>query len=171
MPIIDVILIVILSGFIFYGLFNGIIRMFGAFVGLIVGAIFASRFYLLVADMIEPMFFGYNNIGKVLTFIILFSLISKLTGMGFFLIEKAFNLISIIPFLKTINRLAGATMGFFVGGMTIGLVLYVISRYTLLDTLFGIWLNDSSLAPIFLKMSNLLLPLLPTVLKGLKGLI
>ena len=171
MPVIDVVLIVILSGFIFYGLFFGLIRMFGVFVGLIVGAILASRFYLFFAEMIEPIFFGYNNLGKVLTFLVLFSLINRLVGLGFYLLEKVFNVISIIPFLKTINRLGGATLGFFTGGLTIGLFLYVISRYTLLNTLLGHWLEASSLAPMFLKFNDILLPLLPVMLKSLQSLI
>ncbi|MEA3449499.1 MAG: CvpA family protein [Patescibacteria group bacterium] len=171
MPIIDVILLIILSGFIFYGLFYGLIRMFGLFVGLVIGAILASRFYLFVAGMIEPIFFGHNNIGKVATFILLFSLINRLVGFGFYLIEKAFNIISIIPFLKTINRLGGAALGFFTGSLTIGLFLFVISRYTLLNTFLGHWLDASSLAPMFLRFNDILLPLLPVMLKSLKSLI
>jgi len=171
LPIIDVILVVLLSGFIFYGLFFGLIRTFGAFMGVIVGAILASRLYLFAAGFIEPLFFGYNNLGKVLTFMVLFSIINRLVGLGFYLLEKIFNVISIIPFLKTINRLGGAILGFLTGALTIGLLLFVISRYTLLDTFLGIWLKDSRLAPMFLKFNDLLLPLLPEVLKKLQSLI
>jgi uncharacterized membrane protein required for colicin V production len=106
-----------------------------------------------------------------MVFLILFSLFNRLTGLGFYLVEKVFNLISIIPFLKTINRLLGAIFGFLTGALVIGLCLYVISRYTLLDSFLGIWLKDSNLAPMFLKFNNLLLPLLPEVLKRLKSLL
>lgn len=171
MPIIDVILLITLSGFVFYGLFFGFIRAFGAFLGVIVGAVLASRLYLPVASMLGPLFFGLNNMGKVLVFLILFSLFNRLTGLCFYLIEKAFNLISIIPFLKTINRLLGAVFGFLTGGLAIGLSLYVISRYAILDSLMGLWLIDSNLAPMFLKFNDVLLPLLPEMLKKLKSLI
>ena len=171
MAYIDVILIVILSGFVSYGLFFGLIRSLGVLVGVIVGAILASRFYLIAFNFVEPIFFGFGNLGKVLIFVILFSLINRVVGLGFYFLEKVFNVISIIPFLKTINRLAGAILGFFAGGLSIGLVLYVISKYTLLDYFIGRWLVDSSLTPMFLKFNDLLLPLLPEMLKALKSLI
>ncbi|RLC38693.1 hypothetical protein DRH27_01605 [Candidatus Falkowbacteria bacterium] len=169
--IIDAILLILLSGFVFYGLFFGLIRTFGAFLGVIVGAILASRFYLLAADIIEPIFFGYGSLGKVITFLVLFSLINRLVGLGFYLIEKAFNIISIIPFLKTINRLGGAVLGFLTGGLAIGLVLFVISRYALLEHWIGKWLVGSKLVPMFLKFNDMLLPLLPEMLKKLQSLI
>lgn len=171
LPIIDVILLILLFGFVFYGLFFGLIRTVGAFVGVVAGAILASRFYLGVATLIEPVFFGYNNLGKILTFLILFTLINRIVGFGFYLIEKIFNLISIIPFLKTINRLGGAVLGFITGALTLGLALFVISRYTILESLLGRWLVDSKLAPMFLKFNDLLLPLLPELLKKLQAII
>jgi uncharacterized membrane protein required for colicin V production len=157
LPIVDVVLIVLLSGFIFYGLFFGLIRTVGA--------------YLPVSELIEPIFFNYNNLGKVLVFLVLFTLINRLVGFGFYLLEKIFNVISIIPFLKTINRLGGAVLGFLTGGLSIGLLLFVVSRYTLLDSILGRWLVDSKLAPMFLKMNDFLLPLLPVVLKKLQAII
>lgn len=167
----DGFLLILLSGFVFYGLFFGLIRSFGSFVGVILGAILASRFYLIVSDIIEPIFFGYNNLGKVLTFLVLFTLVNRLTGLGFYLLEGAFKLISIIPFLKSINKLAGALFGFLTGSLSIGLVLYVISRYAILEHWLGKWLVNSKLAPMFLKINEIILPLLPEMLKKLKSLI
>ena len=171
LPIMDVILIVILFGFIFYGLFFGFIRTLGLFLGLIIGAILASRMYLWVFDIISPVFLGYDNLGKVIVFLILFLLINKLIDIGANVLEKIFNLISIIPFLKSINRLAGAVLGFFTGGLMIGLILFVISKYALLDFFLGRWLVDSVTAPLFLSLNNIMLPLLPEVLKKINGLI
>lgn len=170
-PLIDVVLLLIIAGFVFYGLFFGLIRMIGSFVGLVVGAIFASRFYLLVYEFVNPVFFGYENLGKVMTFIILFSILSKLVGFGFYLLEKVFNIIAIIPFLKTFNRLGGAIFGFLVGSLSVGLVLYVSSKYAIITTFFGKWLVMSKLAPLLIFFAKVLLPLLPEVLKKIQGLI
>ncbi|MEA3398467.1 MAG: CvpA family protein, partial [Patescibacteria group bacterium] len=101
MPILDVIIIVILSGFVFYGFFFGLIRTLGNFLGMIIGAIIASRFYLIVFDWVGPVFIGRDNLGKVLIFIILFILINRLVGFAFYLVDKVFRIIAIIPFLKT----------------------------------------------------------------------
>ena len=171
MSIFDVVLIIILSGFIFYGLFFGLIRTLGTFAGLIVGAFLASRFYLPVSTWADGLFFGYNNLGKVLVFIILFSLVNRLVCFGFYLLDKAFHIISIIPFLKTFNRLGGAVLGFLTGSLTLGLIIFVASRYSIIESLFGRWLVDSQVSPFLLKTANLLLPLLPEMLKKLQSLI
>ncbi len=171
MPIIDVVLLIILSGFVFYGLFFGLIRTVGTFLGMIIGAVLASRLYLPVSGWLSNFFFGYNNLGKVVVFLILFSLINRLTGFAFYLLDKTFNLISIIPFLKTINRLGGAVLGFLTGSLSIGLVLYVASKYSILESFFGKWLIDSQFSHFFIKFTDFLLPLLPEVLKKIQGLI
>ncbi len=169
--LIDVILLLFLSGFFFYGLFFGFVRTIGLFLGMIAGALIASRVYLFVYGIVSPIFFGYDNLGKVAVFLAVYLLVSKLTSFGFYFIEKGFNLLSIIPFLGTINKLAGSILGIFTGVITIGLILFVISRYAVLDFFIGYWLQDSFLAPIFLKISSMALPLLPVMLKRLNGLI
>ncbi len=171
MSIIDVILLLILAGFVFYGLFFGLIRTIGAFFGVLVGVFLASRFYLPVSDWINAVFLGYNNLGKVIVFLILFSLINRLVGFLFFLLDRMFNIISIIPFLKTINRLGGLVLGFITGSLFLGIIIYIISRYAVLENFIGAWLVNSDFAPFFLKFADYILPLLPEVLKKLQSLI
>ncbi|MFC1678509.1 CvpA family protein [Patescibacteria group bacterium] len=171
MPIIDVVLLISLFGFVFYGLFFGLIRSFGSLVGVLAGAVLASRFYLPMYSWIQEIFFGRTNLGKVIVFIVIFTLVNRLVGLGFYLIEKIFKVLTIIPFLKTFNRLGGAVLGFITGGFFIGLILYVINKYAFIEHWVGRWLVDSSLAPFFLKFANFLLPLLPEMLKKLQSLI
>jgi len=171
MTIFDTILLLALAGFVFYGLFFGLIRTLGVFVGVIVGAFVAGRFYLNFFGLIQDLFFGFDNLGKVICFIILFSLTNRLVGFGFSLLDKTFDVISIIPFLKTINRLAGAVLGFVSGGLILGLMLYVAARYSFVGNWFGDWLVNSQMAPFLLKFVKVLLPLLPEMLTKLQSLI
>jgi len=62
-------------------------------------------------------------------FILIFILINKIIGLIFYLIGKAFNLISIIPFLKSINRLAGLILGLIEGVLVMGLVIYAVAKF------------------------------------------
>ena len=169
--IFDVILLIALAGFVFYGLFFGLIRTIGTFLGVIIGAYLASRLYLPVAGWVDHFFFGYDNLGKVLVFIILFSFINKLVCLGFYFLDKIFHIISIIPFLKTFNRLGGALLGFATGSLTLGLILYVASRYSFIEHWFGEWLVSSQVTPFLIKVASILIPLLPEVLKKLQSLI
>jgi uncharacterized membrane protein required for colicin V production len=171
LPFIDTILLIFLFGFIFYGFFFGLIRTFGLLVGVLVATILASRLYLSVSNWASDLFLGHDNLGRILVFILLFSLINRLVGILFSMIDGLFNILTIIPFLKTINRLLGALLGLFVGGLIIGLLLYISNKYAFIDHWFGKWLVDSVLAPYFLKLANILLPLLPEVLKKIDGLI
>jgi uncharacterized membrane protein required for colicin V production len=171
MGIFDIILLIILAGFVFYGLFFGLVRTLGTFLGVLVGAFIASHFYLQVFSWVESMAFGLNNLGKVVVFLILFSIANRLTGFVFGLIDRAFDIISIIPFLKTINRLAGAFLGFLAGGLILGLLLYVSARYAIIGNFFGDWLVNSQVAPPLIKFASVLTPLLPEVLKKLQSLI
>ncbi|MCK5416402.1 CvpA family protein [Candidatus Parcubacteria bacterium] len=171
MSIFDTILLIILSGFIFYGLFYGLIRTIGILFGAVIGAVVASRFYVQIYNWVEPVFMGHENIGKVIIFIILFSLINRLVGFVFYLLDKTYGLLTIIPFLKTINRLGGAVLGFITGGFFLGMIIFVVSRYSFIEHWLGKWLVDSQMAPFLLKFVNILSPLLPEVLKKLKSLI
>lgn len=171
LPLIDTILLIFLFGFVFYGFFFGLIRTVGLLVGVVVATVLASRLYLSVADWASELFFGHDNLGRIIVFILLFSLINRLVSFAFSMLDGIFNILTIIPFLKTINRLTGAVLGFLSGGLVIGLILYISNKYTFIDNWFGKWLVDSVLAPYFLKFADILLPLLPEMLKKIEGLI
>ena len=170
-PLIDVILLIILAGFVFYGLFFGFIRTLGLFVGVIIAAVLASRFYLPVAEWVDGLFFGYNNLGRVMVFIIVFTIINRLVGLAFYLVDRVFNIFTIIPGLKLLNRVAGAVIGFIAGSLFLGIMLYVISRYAILETFLGHWLVGSQVTSFFVGWVKIIIPFLPSMLKTLQSLI
>lgn len=167
----DIALLVIVAGFIFNGLSKGLIRLLGNIVGLIVGAFIASRFYLQFYEWSQSFFGGRESLGKVISFIVVFIVVTMLVDWAFVLLEKVFNLISIIPFTKTINRLLGGALGFLEGSLFIGLILFVVSRYAWIGSLFGDNLVSSQVAPFFLKIVKIVMPFLPEALKALQSLI
>ncbi len=165
MLILDIIILLILAGFIFYGLFFGLIRTVGSLFGMVGGLWLTLIFYLDVFGWIKNLFFGHELSGKIITFFVLFTLINRLIGFIFILIDRTFDLISIIPFLKTINRLAGAVLGFIEGGLVLGLVLLFISQ-----TIFSVWLNNLKVAPFLINYAKVIMPLLPGLLDRIKGM-
>lgn len=171
MSFFDISLLLILAGFILNGLFKGLIRLFGHVVGLIFGAYIASHFYLYLFKISESIFNGHDAIGKSICFIILFVVVTRLMDFIFILIEKVFKFIAIIPGSKYLNNLAGAALGFLEGALFLGLIIFVVSRYALIGNFFGKELTGSFVAPILLKIVNIILPVLPEALKALKSLI
>lgn len=169
MTIFDIILLIILGGFTLFGFWFGLVHSLGALFGVVVGAAVASRYFDVVADFLHPFTGGNMNALKVIVFIILFLLINRLVGFIFYLLEKSFRFLEILPFLSGINRLAGAVMGFIEGGLVIGLFLYFASIHP-----FSLWLSQmilekSQYAAYFLNVANILMPLLPEALKELQA--
>ncbi len=169
MAIFDLILVIILGGFILFGLWFGLIHTLGALVGITAGAWIAGHYYLVLSDWLGR-FFGSGNVLKTISFIVIFILANRLIGLIFYVIDRIFNFVAIIPFLKTINRLAGATLGLIEGVLVIGTSLYVASRYPL-----GDWFNQglarSDLAHWLVRAAKIITPLLPEVIRQLKSLI
>src|SRR3989339_1763645 len=97
----DIILLIILGGFVLYGLWFGLIQTLGGLVGVIVGSLLASRMYIPIAAWITDIFGVGENLSKVIAFIIIFVIIQRLVGFIFYLVDRIFKFISIIPFLKS----------------------------------------------------------------------
>lgn len=169
MTLFDLILILLVFGFGWFGFWFGLIHAVGGFVGLILGAAVASRYYDDLAKRILFIFNGNENLAKLISFFVIYIVGNRLVGFVFFIVDKILKPITQLPFLKAINRLGGVIFGLAEGILTIGLFLYFAARVPLP------WLIDliekSKIAWYFIKMANLLLPLLPEVLKKLESVI
>ncbi len=156
MAVIDIVFLIILAGFIFYGLFFGLIRTLGSLLGVAAGLWLAFVFYPYVFGWAENLFFGRAMAGKIIIFCVLFILINRFVCFVFALLDRTFDLLSVIPFLKTINRLAGAALGFIEGGLVLGLVLIYAGQF-----FSSGWLNGSQAAPFLIKFAGTISRLLP----------
>lgn len=170
MTLFDVILIVILGGFVLFGFWFGLIHTLGALVGTIAGAWAAGHYYDALAVWVNGLVGGSLNVLRVIVFIVLFTVVNRLVGLLFFLVEKVFNVVSIIPFLKTINRLAGAILGLAEGVLVVGLSIYIASRYPLGEWFTTMVLARSSVARYLSGLGDVLAPLLPEAVRTLRSL-
>jgi len=169
MTIFDVILLLILGGFVMFGLWFGFIHTLGSLIGTFAGAFFAGLWYEPLAKWLESIF-GHPNLMRILAFILIFIIFNRLIGFVFYLLDKIFKFLTIIPFLKTINRLLGGLLGFFEGILVIGLSLFVISRFPLSDWFTNV-LAASTVAPWFVATSKILQYVLPEILRQLHSVI
>lgn len=164
MPTVDLILLIILFGFVLYGFWFGLIHTLGGLVGVVVASIIATRLYEPIGEWVHLIFGGPVNIVEVVTFIILFFLITRIVGFLFYVVDRIFKFISIIPFLKSINRLLGAVLGFAEGVFLIGGVLLVMAVVP-----FGPRVEQalqySSVAHYLVSTYRVMTPLLPRELR------
>jgi len=169
MVLIDFILLIILGGFVLFGFWFGLIHTAGALIGTILGVYLSSRWYDDVAIWAQSHFAGALNVWKLITFALLFIVINRLVGLLFHILEKMFNVVAALPFLKSINRLAGAILGVLEGAVVIGGIVFIANKFPfgLEQKLFAV----SALKIYFLNVFNVLMPLVPQVLKAADVLI
>ncbi len=121
--------------------------------------------------MIKPAFFGMDNIGRLICFFLLLAVFSRIVYVIFVALDKAYDFISIIPFLGSINNMAGAILGALVGLLFCGIAVYIGARFLPADGYLGKTLVESQFAPYFVLAAKIFSPLLSSGLKALKTLI
>jgi uncharacterized membrane protein required for colicin V production len=166
MMIFDLILLLILFGFVWFGFWLGLIHVIGSILGVVVASFLSTRWYDFVAHKLLFLFGNNLNLARIVCFIVLFIVIWRLVGLLFGLLNRIFNLLTFIPFLKTINRLAGAIFGLLEGALIIGIILFFLSKFPVggLPDL----INNSTTAQFLMKIAKVLWPLLPLGLKKIQ---
>ncbi|MEK7637325.1 MAG: CvpA family protein [Patescibacteria group bacterium] len=160
----DLLLLLSVFGFVWGGFWTGLIQAVGGVVGLFLGSIIASRYYERFAGTVAPVFGGNAIAGKVFAFILIFLLVTRLVGVLFWLVNKIFNFMAIIPGLKFVNRLGGAIFGFLEGALFVGITLQFITRLPI-SVPFAGTIAHSTIAKYFLDVTAWLVPLFPQVIK------
>ena len=122
---VDLILIIIIGGFVFYGAFFGFIHTLGSLIGAIISAVITSR-------IIDPIFewigflFGGGTWGRIILFIIIFLVLTKLIGILVTMIDKVW---SVVPLGKSLNRLLVMIFGFIEGVIIVGVIMFFAMLY------------------------------------------
>ncbi|HPV70602.1 MAG TPA: CvpA family protein [Candidatus Magasanikbacteria bacterium] len=166
----DIILLIILGGFSLFGLWFGFIHTLGSLIGTVFGAYVSSHYYGPISSWVWSLTGGNENLVKFIVFILIFIIANRLVGFVFWLIEKLFNIIKIIPFLSTINRLLGFVFGLAEGTLFLGLTLFFVSKFPFSDWVINSLLK-SEVANSLIKISSVLWPLLPAALKQIQAVI
>lgn len=168
MNVFDIILLIIIGGFGVAGFIFGFIHTFGSLLGTVFGVYLASRYYGILADwLIEMLGWGGNGI-RFIMFVIAFLIINRLVGLLFWFFSKTLKLAATLMMLGIVNRILGVLFGVFEGVVTVGIAVYFIDKYPLSQKLMEM-VAASEVAPLTLKVANMLLPLLPQAMQMLKS--
>jgi len=167
--ILDLVLILIIFVFVAFGFTMGLVQAVGSLVGIFLGTWVAGLYYASFAELLTPIFLGNALAANIISFILIFTVVNRLTGFAFWFVNKAFNLISIIPFTKSLNRILGAILGLVEGVLAIGIVLYFVSQLPIPESFLG-FITDSPIAQFFIAQAAILVPLLPDIINTLNPL-
>lgn len=168
--LVDVILILIVFAFIAVGFGLGLMRSIGALLGLMVGAWVAGRYFMSTVEWLTPILMGQEKMAKVASFILIFFIINRLVVFIFHFLSKGLNVLSFLPFAKTLNRVGGILLGLIEGVLTVGFLSYVISKI-IPDTSFVTNnLDSSQVAHYLVSWSNRVILLLPEALRKITSI-
>ena len=162
LSILDLILLVIMCLFVTFGFFVGLIEALGSIVGLFLGVWLGGIFYKDVGNGIAKYVFNQQNLAYVVSFVVIYAVVTKLVGFLFYIISKVYKLFTLIPFLKTVNRVAGAILGLVESALILGVTLIFLSQFP-----FSSWLanqlSHSQIALWLMAIAKVLTPLLPKI--------
>ncbi|MFB6182251.1 MAG: CvpA family protein [Candidatus Magasanikbacteria bacterium] len=164
MELLDIIIIIVVTGFSLFGLFFGLFHTLGSLLGTVLGVYLASRYYHPAAEWLMGITGWEANLAKVVMFIVAFIIINRIVGIFFYLVDRAASIFLRLPVIKQLNRLLGLIFGFFEGVITVGVIIYFIERFPLTDY-FMDSLANSVLAPYAVKIGSVMVPLLPEAIR------
>lgn len=165
--LVDVVLIIVFFGFVFGGFALGLIRAVGAIVGLGLGTWVAGHYFMPAADWLAPFLGGNSSIANIISFLMIFIIVNRLVVLAFHLLDKAFHIIAIIPFLKSLNRIGGVILGAAEGILTIGVIIYVIAKFAPDSGFVTNSLNNSQIAHYLVFAAQWLIKLLPSAFSNI----
>lgn len=154
MLLFNIVLFLALLAFIGQGLKDGFIYSLGRIVGAVIGFLAARAWYVGISIIFTP--FMPVAWAKVLAFVLIFALASWLMGLIFKSLDKTYNFLARLPFMKSANNLLGAFLGLMIGIILIGGIIWIIKTFNLLPFL-STYLTNSIIAVWIYKAFTTLL--------------
>ena len=160
MNIVDIILLILLVPPALLGWKFGLIRSVLGGVALIIGIVLGSRFYLLLADSVFDRVFQ-QNVAIVLSFVVIFVFVF---GTMAIVIVRLDNLVT-ASILNWVNKLGGAVFGLLIGGIILGALLVIITKF------FGDqdFITESAIASFLVNKFPLVMVILPNSFNGVRS--
>jgi uncharacterized membrane protein required for colicin V production len=171
MPIFDLILIIFLGGFIFYGFYIGLVRMILNLGSSIISIIISVNIYLKIYEIIPFIGFGSESLGKTISFILVLIILNYALSFVFKFIAKILKIITSLPVISFVNRFMGGILGLIQGLFVLGVIIFVMSRYAITNDFLNNLVANSDVAPIFVGSINWITPLVPEALRLLESAI
>jgi uncharacterized membrane protein required for colicin V production len=170
MSLFDIILLIIIAGFGLAGFFFGLIQTITSLLGSIVAIFVSFRFYAPVSEWILSKTSWDENLARVITFIVVFILINRLVVFIFWILSKAFSLVTNLPFIHSANQTLGFFFGIFEATVILGVVFYFIVRFPISDKFMDA-LAVSRVAPVTEKVASIFVPLIPEAIQRIKSVV
>ncbi|MCC7357209.1 CvpA family protein [Candidatus Uhrbacteria bacterium] len=143
MLLVDIILLLILLGFIGAGAKDGFVHTLGRLVGAVIGFVVAKLYYVKFGVLLA--LFMPTAWANFCSFALLFILITRLSGFLLKLIDGAISILKVLPFLKSIDKILGGILGMVEGVLIMGGIFFVLNVIKILPSVAQ-WITGSKVA-------------------------
>lgn len=170
MNLLDWIIIIYIAGSVLNGLKQGLVRMAGSIVGLVIGVVLAGQWYEVLGSWLSAFVFSNPMVADVVAFFLIVSLVTRAVGIVAAILDNVVKFVSIIPGIAAVNKLAGGALGLLEGVLIVGVTLYFAQKFDVgpawRDTLV-----NSALVPFLTGVSQVVVPLLPGAVKSVQSIL
>ena len=139
----DIVLILILVGFVGAGFRDGFIRAFGRLAGVVLGWLAASWWSGTISSWLGVAM--PSAWARTISYLLVFFVAAKIVSYVIRVLDGMYHVLSVIPFLKSINSALGGFLGFFEGLIMVGAGMYVLMTFRVEPHLVS-WLSGSGVA-------------------------
>ena len=148
---VDIVIIIYLVLSVISGFVQGLIRTVFSLVGMVVGILLASHFYLQLGNVLT--FISNKDWANIVAFVVILLAVMGVAALIAWLLRTLIKSVM----LGWIDKLGGAVFGLILGALSVGAFLAIIVRYTDASVI-----TESKMAGFFLDKFPLVLKLLPS---------
>jgi membrane protein required for colicin V production len=143
MNLVDILIWLIITGFVVKGFSKGLVRQICSLAGFLVGGWAAIKYHLYLAEASRHVIQLPHYLATILSFIFIF----LITGVLFFLLGHFLTVMFRIVLLGGVNRLGGVALGFLEGAFIVCISLYMATSKPVPDKFKGYVQRAKTAAP------------------------
>ncbi len=148
MTLFNIVLLLILLAFVGLGLKDGFIVSLGRIIGAILGFLAARSWYIVAFPLLSWLL--PESWAKMFMFIIIFVIVDRLMGWIFGALDKTYDFLARIPFMRSANHIIGAVVGFIEGIVITGGIIWLIKTFNIIPSVSS-YINSSVIAQLIYK--------------------
>jgi len=145
--LLDVFLGLFLIYFTVLGYRRGLVQTVGQLLGAVAGFWIAKRWALPLSHTVQLFVPLSAELVQVVVFILIFFVADRVVSFLFWIVDKFFKIVTLLPFLSTVYAILGAVVGFFDGIFLIGSLSYVILALHL-NPAWMVWIAASRIGTV-----------------------
>lgn len=143
--LVDILLGLFLIWFTFLGYQRGLVQTIGQLLGAVGGFWIAKTWALPISHAVQSFVPLSAGTIQIIVFILIFLIADRIVSFIFWIIDKLFRIVTLLPFLSSVYAILGALIGLFEGVFLVGSLSYIIVTLHL-NPAWMVWIYASRIA-------------------------